>query len=141
MIINFTEITSLTKSDFDARFDTNEKCKAYIAEKKWAVGFVCSKCENTHYWQHQDPFAKVCKNCRHIESCTSNTFFHKIKFSLPVAFQLIYEVYNTKKLETVRSLSRKFELNHKTVGLFITKINSVKPKRIKAAKAKTPSIA
>ena len=60
--------------DFIDRFDNEEKCKKYLAEIKWANGFTCSKCNHSHYWtQKKDPFVKVCKGCRHIESVTANT--------------------------------------------------------------------
>ena len=40
--------------DFIERFPNDEKCKKYLAEIKWADGFVCSKCNHTHHWMKND---------------------------------------------------------------------------------------
>ena len=111
--------------DFIDRFDNEEKCKKYLAEIKWANGFTCSKCSHSHYWtQKKDPFVKVCKGCRHIESVTANTLFHKVKFSLRKAFLIIFEMSTTTKGCSSPVLARKYGINQKTAGLFMFKVRN-----------------
>lgn len=72
--------------EFMDTFSTTEKCKTYLSHYKWKDGFICSKCNHSQHWKGIKPFTKVCKSCRHVESVTANTFFHKVKFDLKIAF-------------------------------------------------------
>ena len=109
--------------DFIKRFPNAEKCKIYLAEIKWANGFVCSKCSHTHYWgKKNDPFVRVCKRCRHIESVTANTLFHKLKFDLQKAFLILFEMSTTTKGLSSPVVARKYGINQKTAWLFMSKV-------------------
>ncbi len=109
--------------EFIDRFDNTEKCKKYLAEIKWANGFACSKCSHTHCWRKKnDPFVGVCKGCRHIESVTANTLFHKVKFDLRKAFLIIFEMSTTTKGCSSPVIARKFGINQKTAWLFMYKV-------------------
>jgi transcription elongation factor Elf1/transposase-like protein len=113
--------TSLIK--FFDRFNSSEKCKEYLAYYKWKDGFCCPKCGHTHYWKKKDdPYTKVCKACRHAESVTANTLFHKVKFSLQKAFYILYEMSMTTKSCSSPVLARKYEINQKTAWLFMSKV-------------------
>lgn len=108
--------------DFIDRFPNEEKCKSYLADIKWCDGFVCSKCSHNTYWKKKDdPFHRVCKSCRHCESVTSNTLFHKVKFSLRKAFLIIFEMSTTTKSCSSEAIGRKYSINRKTAWLFMQK--------------------
>jgi len=63
------EFQGMSLIDFIDRFLNEEKCKDYLAEIKWTTNFLYSKCNHTHFWpKKNDPFNRVCKNCRHCES-------------------------------------------------------------------------
>lgn len=109
--------------DFIDRFNNEEKCKKYLADIKWANGFTCSKCSHTHYWHKKDnPYVRVCKGCRHIESVTANTLFHKVKFGLKKAFLIIFEMSTTTKGCSSPVIARKYGVNQKTAWLFMSKV-------------------
>lgn len=109
--------------DFMCRFSNDEKCKEYLAEIKWANGFRCSKCCNDTHWDNKkDSFVKVCTNCRHIESVTSNTLFHKVKFGLRKAFLIIFEMSTTTKSCSALVMAKKYGINRKTSWLFMHKV-------------------
>lgn len=109
--------------DFIERFPNDEKCKKYLAEIKWADGFVCSKCNHTHFWiKKNDPYVRVCKNCRHIESATANTLFHKVKFGLRKAFLILFEMSTTTKGCSSPVLAGKYGINQKSSWLFMSKV-------------------
>lgn len=109
--------------DFINKFPNEEKCKYYLAEIKWQNGFVCSKCNHNTFWEKKDdPFHKVCKSCRHIESVTSNTLFHKVKFDLRKAFFIIFEMSTTSKSCSALAMAKKYDINRKTAWLFMHKV-------------------
>ena len=109
--------------DFIDRFPNEEKCKYYLANIKWRDGFLCSKCNHNTFWpKKNDPFHKVCTNCRHIESVTSNTLFHKVKFDLRKAFFIIFEMSTTTKSCSALSMAKKYHINRKTAWLFMHKV-------------------
>lgn len=109
--------------NFIDRFPNEEECKFYLAKIKWKDGFECSKCSNNTYWkQKADPFHRVCKNCRHNESVTANTLFHKVKFDLRKAFFIIFEMSTTTKSCSALAMARKYQINRKTAWLFMHKV-------------------
>ena len=109
--------------NFIDRFPNSEKCKYYLADIKWRDGFVCSKCSNRTFWKKKDdPFHRVCKSCRHCESVTSNTLFHKVKFDLRKAFLIIFEMSTTTKSCSALAMARKYDVNRKTAWLFMQKV-------------------
>jgi len=57
-----------------------------------------------------------------IESATSGTLFHKLKFSILKAFYIIYYVSTNKKGISSTELSRKLSLRQKTCWLFKQKV-------------------
>lgn len=106
---------------FTETFSTTEKCKNYLAEIKWKNGFKCPCCGHNQFWEGVKPFTKVCKNCRFIESVTSNTLFHKIKFDLRKAFLMLFEMGSSTKSCSSTTMAARYEINQKTAWLFMSK--------------------
>lgn len=107
---------------FADTFKTSEECKNYLSHYKWHSGFTCSKCGHSHNWKGIKAFTKVCKNCRHVESVTANTLFHKVKFDLRKAFLIIFEMSTTSKGTSGTNLAKRYEINQKTAWLFMSKV-------------------
>lgn len=111
--------------DFMERFANEEKCKKYLADIKWADGFVCDKCKHTHFWTKKtDEYVRVCKSCRHINSATANTLFHKVKFGLRKAFLILFEMSTTTKGCSSPVMARKYGINQKSAWLFMSKVRN-----------------
>lgn len=109
--------------DFIECFDNDEKCKDYLAHIKWSEGFQCSKCNHTACWRKKnDPYVRVCKSCRHIESVTANTLFHKVKFGLRKAFMILFDMSTSTKGCSSPVLARKYGINQKSAWLFMSKV-------------------
>ena len=109
--------------EFMDRFSTEEKCKKYLMEIKWRGGFSCDKCSHTTYWaKKNDPYVRVCKGCRHVNSITANTLFHKLKFPLRKAFLILFEMSTTTKGCSSPVMARKLGINQKTAWLFMSKV-------------------
>ena len=112
--------------DFMDRFSNEEKCKNYLLEMKWKDGFICDKCGHYHYWSKKDnPYLRVCESCRHINSVTANTLFHKLKFPFRKAFLILFEMSTTTKSCSSTVMARKLGINQKTAWLFMSKVRKV----------------
>jgi len=113
---------SLTLFEFQQRFPDDEACMEYLSQLKWGKGYVCSRCGNTKYCKGKKKYERQCTRCRYIETPTSGTLFHKIKFPIQKAFYIVYYVSTTKKGISTTELSRKLGLRQKTCWLFKRKV-------------------
>lgn len=107
---------------FVDQFKTDEDCKKYLYGLKWQAGFVCKKCGNRSWCRTNDPYVRKCNRCKHKESATAGTLFHKCKFSLRKSFMIIYYMSTTKKSVSSHELSRQLNLRQKTCWLFQQKV-------------------
>jgi len=119
--------------EFSDRFKSDEDCLKYLSLHKWKDGFVCNKCANTSYWKgpKSKPNCLVCCNCRHVESPTANTLFHKLKFGLRKAFFIIFECSTTTKSISSTMVANRFNINEKTAWKFMQKIRIVMKSSLK----------
>lgn len=113
---------SLSIFEFQARFSNEEVCFEYLAELKWSKGFTCKKCKHKRYCNGLKPFDRQCTKCNYLESPTSGTIFHKVKFSILKAFWIVYYLATSKKGMSSTELSRKLQLRQKTCWLFRMKV-------------------
>lgn len=108
--------------DFVKQFDTKEKCLNYLGDIKWKDGFCCSKCENKTWSKTKFTYIRRCNKCKHKESSTAGTMFHKCKFDITKAFMITFLVSTGKKGISSTDLSRKLSLRQKTCYNFKRKI-------------------
>jgi hypothetical protein len=113
---------SLSLFDFQQQFATDNQCLAYLAAEKWKNGYVCPKCGHTHYCAGGSQYSRQCTRCKHTDSPTAGTLFHKVKFPLVKAFYIVYFVATSKKGIASTELSRKLELGQKTCWYFKRKV-------------------
>jgi len=109
---------------FSQRFNDDLACKSYLADLKWVNGFVCRKCQCERFTQRKD-FTRTCANCKHNESPTANTAFHKVKFGIQKAFFITFEMVNSTKSMSASQISKRYEITRKTAWLFMHKIRKV----------------
>ena len=107
---------------FYERFPDDNVCYQYIAEIKWASGFVCNKCGNTNYCVGRKPYSRRCTRCKYDESPTTGTMFDKCKFSIHLAFHLAFKISTKKKGMSSIELSNEFDLRQTTCWEFKWKI-------------------
>lgn len=113
---------SLTIFEFQEKFKSDEDCLEHLSNIKWANGFTCKKCGHGNYCQGNGKYTRQCTSCNYNESPTSDTLFHKVKFSLLKAFYIVYYVSTNKKGISSTELSRKLGLRQKTCWLFKQKV-------------------
>lgn len=112
----------LTEEQLDELFNSNEKCLEFLAELKWADGFVCRKCGNTNYCHGKTPHARRCTKCKTEESATTGTIFHHCKFDISKAFFIAYSVCKGKEDISSYELARRLSLRQMTCWKFKDKL-------------------
>ncbi len=130
-----SKFKSLTLFEFQEQFPDEDSCYKYLANLKWSEGYKCTKCGHGNYCAGISPYSRQCTSCRYIESATAGTLFHKCKFSILLAFYIVYYVATSKKGIASTELSRKLGLRQKTCWTFKRKVmqgmSSSKKNRIK----------
>jgi hypothetical protein len=117
----FEQFKGVSLIKFSDTYKSSEECKKYLSHYKWGKGFVCSICGHDQSWEGIKPYTKVCKSCRHVESVTANTLFHKVKFDLRKAFFILFEMSTSSKGTSSTNIARRYEINQKTAWLFMSK--------------------
>jgi transposase-like protein len=108
--------------DFVKEYDTKEKCLSYLSSLKWSKEFCCSKCTNKSWSKTAFAHIRRCNKCKHKQSATAGTLFHKCKIDLPKAFMIVFLVSTGKKGISSTELSRRLSLRQKTCYYFKRKV-------------------
>jgi len=114
-------LVHLKPLEFESTFSSDEKCLEFLADEKWREGYVCRKCGHTNYCKGKTAFSRRCTRCKHDESATAHTIFHRCKINLTEAFEIAYMVCSTPKISTY-DLSRKLDKRQMTCWKFKKKI-------------------
>ncbi len=118
--IKFVGVNSIK---FNRQFKTDADCYGYLAFLKWADStFECKRCKYTKYCTGKRTFSRRCSKCRYDESPTAGTMFDKCKFSLLIAFHIVFKISSKKKGMSSLELSHEFELRQPTCWEFKWKI-------------------
>lgn len=104
---------ALDPAKFQTHFASEAECLQFLAEQKWASGFVCKKCGHTNYCKGKTPYSRRCTRCKHEESATAHTIFHRCHLSITEAFQMVYMVCNNPQISSYE-LSRQLEIRQMT---------------------------
>ncbi len=107
--------------EFSDRFRTDTDCKEYLSFLKSQSGYKCLKCGHNACQVRKDS-ARQCNICRHIESPTANTLFHKVKFGLRKAFFICFEMATTTKSLSASYMAVRYGITEKTARLFMHKV-------------------
>jgi len=107
---------------FNKRFGSDDDCYLYLSTLKWEQGYKCKKCNKEKYIKGVRPFSRRCSACKYDESPTSGTMFDKVKFSLLIAFHIVFKISTKIKGMSSLELSHEFELRQPTCWEFKWKI-------------------
>ncbi len=113
---------NLKQERLEEMFHNDEKCLEFLAEIKWAEGFICKKCGNTNYCSGHEPFSRRCTKCKAKETATNGTIFHGVKFPISKAFYIAYNVCKGKEDLSSYEFARRLSLRQMTCWNFKTKI-------------------
>ncbi len=107
---------------FRLAFPDDESCLNLLAVQKWKDGFVCSKCGNTNYCSGKLETSRRCTRCKKEESATANTLFHRCKFSLRKAFEIVFLTCHAAAISSYK-ISDMINLRHMTCYSFQKKLS------------------
>jgi transposase-like protein len=110
---------------FKSRFGTKLSWYQFLEYQKWTNSYICQKCDHNEYSKGSQFCNKRCSQCGYNESTTTNTLFHKLKFRIDKAFELLYEIATSKKGADSTVLDVRFNVNQKTALLFCQKTQVV----------------
>jgi hypothetical protein len=112
---------------FNRRFTNDEDCYRYLADVKWPVdgSWSCRKCKHTKFGKGKKPHSRRCAKCNYDESPTAGTVFDKLKFSLLIAFHIVFKISTKKKGMSSMELSEEFEIRQMTAWQFKWKVQQV----------------
>ena len=113
---------NLSPEQLEDMFHNDEKCLEFLANLKWANGFVCKKCGNTNSCPGKEPFSRRCTKCKLKETATNGTIFHGVKFPISKAFYIAYKVCKGKEDISTYEFARRLSLRQMTCWNFKTKI-------------------
>jgi transposase-like protein len=114
-----------TAIEFDARFHTEEGCRAYWIEARWGGKPACAKCQSTRVWTERGGRLFECADCGHQTSLTSGTVLEKSKYPLKVWFRAVFEVASRKNGISAKELQRIMGFgSYKTAWSWLHKIRA-----------------
>lgn len=115
-------LKELDRQVFKERFATKQDCYDFLAELKWSEGYACKRCQGKDYIKGKQPASRRCSKCGYDESTTTGTLFHKLKFGIDKALEMLYEIATSKKGANSIWLAEHFGVNQKTAWLFRQKV-------------------
>ena len=81
-----------TAPEFEARFATEEDCRAYWIKARWGGEPACAHCNSTHVWTIREGTTFECAACGHQTSLTAGTLLEKTHKPLKMWFRAIFEI-------------------------------------------------
>jgi transposase-like protein len=109
---------------FTDTFPDDQSCLAYLSELKWANGYKCKKCGHTKFTVRKKNLARDCNRCHHVESPTSGTLFHRVRFGIRKAFGIVFEMSATTKGLSSSQVAKRYEISRTTAWTFMHKVRT-----------------
>jgi hypothetical protein len=122
--------------EFSKIYPDKESCNLFLSELKWADGYSCRKCKNTHYYNGHIPYSRRCSKCGYEESVTTYTVFHNTRIPINKAFYMIFLIYSTKGKISSHKLAEILNIRQSTCWTYGSKIKLLMEER-KAVLKKT----
>lgn len=95
-----------TATEFEARFATEEDCRAYWISARWGGEPACARCNSTRVWTIRDGTTFECADCDHQTSLTSGTLLEKTHKPLKMWFRAIFEISTRRTGISAKDLQR-----------------------------------
>lgn len=108
------------------RFQSEEKCRRYLAALRWPQGVRCLKCGGTHLYRVQSRGLYECadKSCRHQFSVTVGTIFHDSHLPLWKWMLTAYLMCESKKSMSACQVQRTIKVSYKTAWYLCHRIRA-----------------
>jgi transposase-like protein/Zn ribbon nucleic-acid-binding protein len=126
-----------TAIEFEQRFATEEDCRAYWIEARWAGRPACAKCRSRRVWSERGGRLFECAECGHQTSLTSGTLLEKTTKPLKMWFRAVFEISSRKNGISAKELQRIMGFgSYETAWTWLHKLRAalVRPNRQPLAK-------
>jgi len=95
-----------TATEFEARFATEEDCRAYWIKARWGGTPSCARCESERVWTIRAGTTFECADCGHQTSLTSGTPLEKTRKPLKMWFRVVFEISTRRTGISAKDLQR-----------------------------------
>ena len=95
-----------TATEFEARFATEDDCRAYWIGARWGGVPACAKCASTRVWAIRKATWFECAECGHQTSLTSGTVLDRTRKPLKVWFRAVFEISTRRTGISAKDLQR-----------------------------------
>ena len=95
-----------TTTEFEARFATEEDCRADWIEARWGGTPECARCGSTRLWTIHNGRAFECARCHHQTSLTAGTVLEKTRKPLKFWFRAVFEISTRRTGISAKDLQR-----------------------------------
>jgi hypothetical protein len=122
--------------EFSKIYPDRETCFKFLSDLKWEKGYICRKCNNTHYGNGHLPYSRRCSKCGYEESVIAYTMLQNTRIPINKAFYMIFLMYSTKGKISSHKLSQILSIRQSTCWAYSSRIKKVmndKKKEIKNA--------
>src|SRR5262245_40732251 len=108
------------------RFQSEEKCRQYLADLRWPDGVHCLKCGGSHVYNVRTRGRYECaaKSCRHQFSVTAETIFHDSHLPLWKWMLTAYLMCESKKSMSANQVKRTIKVSYKTAWYLCHRIRA-----------------
>jgi hypothetical protein len=113
---------SMTLTQLQKRFRTEDDCVEYLKNLRWPQGFMCPNCSHDVGYQLTSRPLIQCAVCRLQTSVTAGTVFHKTRIPLVNWFWIIYLVVHDKGGASAMRLAKQLGMYYKTVWHILQKV-------------------
>jgi transposase-like protein len=121
-----------TATEFEARFATEEDCRAYWIEARWGGKPTCARCGSTRVWAIREGTTFECAECDHQTSLTAGTLLEKTHKPLKMWFRAVFEISRRRTGISAKDLQRIMGFgSYKTAWTWLHKLRAalVRPER------------
>jgi len=119
----------LSLTELNARYGTEEKCKAALVAWRWPKGFVCPQCGSKDHGIVGKRQLFLCHGCLKQTSLTAGTIFARTLLPLTKWFQGMFLLTQSKNSISTLELARQLGVRPDTASLMRHKLMSVMAER------------
>ena len=95
-----------TAPEFEARFATEEDCRAYWIEARWGGKPACAACSSERVWPERGGTLFECAACGHQTSLTSGTLLQGTRKPFKTWFRAVFEISSRRNGISAKDLQR-----------------------------------
>ena len=95
-----------TATEFEARFATEDDCRAYWMQARWGGEPACARCTSTRVWTIREGTTFECAECGHQTSLTSGTVLEKTRKPFKMWFRAVFEISTRRTGISAKDLQR-----------------------------------